>query len=92
MCWSNMPRVTAARRLVQESPLPVLLTCRSDAEEERGGEETDRVSFLEAVGTAEVAPQLLVEEAHGRASNIRQKVRLVVTIRSRFVRTLRGWC
>jgi 3-dehydroquinate dehydratase type I len=24
--------VTAARRLVQESPLPVLLTCRSDAE------------------------------------------------------------
>ena len=32
---------------------------------ERGaGEETDRVSFLEAVGTAEVAPQLLdFEEA-----------------------------
>lgn len=45
--------VTAARRLVQESPLPVLLTCRSDAEGGAWrGEETDRVSFLEAVGTA----------------------------------------
>ena len=73
--------VTAARRLVQESPLPVLLTCRSDAEGGAWrGEETDRVSFLEAVGTAEVAPQFLdfEEAAWSRSANIRQKVRLVV--------------
>ena len=72
--------VTAARRLVQESPLPVLLTCRSDAEGGAWrGEETDRVSFLEAVGTAEVAPQFLdfEEAAWSRSANM-QKVRLVV--------------
>ncbi len=73
--------VPAARKLVHESPLPVLLTCRSDAEGGAWrGEEIDRVSFLEAVGTAECAPQFLdfEEAAWSRSANIRQKVRLVV--------------
>ena len=73
--------VAAACRLVSDSPLPVLLTCRSEAEGGAWrGEETDRVSFLEAVGTAEIAPQFLdfEEAAWSRSANIRQKVRLVV--------------
>lgn len=73
--------VSAARQLVRESPLPVVLTCRSEAEGGSWrGEETDRVSFLEAVGTDDLAPQFLdFEEAvWSRSANIRQKVRLVV--------------
>ena len=93
--------VAAARRLVQGSPLPVLLTCRSEAEGGSWrGEETDRVSFLEAIGTDEMAPQFLdfEEAAWSRSANIRQKVRLVVNHpqqvrpdRARLVLSMR-WC
>ena len=82
--------VAAARRLVQESPLPVLLTCRSDAEGDRGGKKTDRVSFLEA-WTAEVWPLSfwISKRPHGRALQYPQKVRLVVNHPQQVRRTAR---
>ena len=64
--------VTAARRLVQESPLPVLLTCRSDAE--GGGRGERPMGFVSrSGGHGRSGPQFLdFEAAWSRSSNIRQ--------------------
>jgi 3-dehydroquinate dehydratase/shikimate dehydrogenase len=72
-------------RLVHQSVLPAILTCRS-ASEGGGydGDETDRVSLYERIGTAEgkseTPPRYLDIElaAYTRSENIKQKVNLAV--------------
>ncbi|MBY0111676.1 MAG: type I 3-dehydroquinate dehydratase [Phycisphaerales bacterium] len=72
-------------RLVHQSVLPAIVTCRS-ASEGGGydGDETDRVSLYERLGTAEgkneTPPRYLDIElaAYTRSENIKQKVNLAV--------------
>jgi 3-dehydroquinate dehydratase / shikimate dehydrogenase len=77
------PSVLAIDRLVAECPLPCIVTCRS-ASEGGGydGDETDRVSLYERLGTAEPghAPTYLDFElaAYTRSANIKQKINLAV--------------
>ncbi len=70
-------------KLVAQSPLPCILTCRSAAEGGLyDGDETDRVSLYERLGTAtglnEHPPRFLDIEhaAFSRSANIRQKINL----------------
>ncbi len=68
-------------RLVRESPAPCIVTIRSASEGGNfRGEDTDRVSMLEAIGTADPGPRYIdFELAHlARSANIRQKVLLAV--------------
>ena len=68
-------------RLVRESPAPCIVTIRSATEGGNfRGEDTDRVSMLEAIGTADPGPRYIdFELAHlARSANIRQKVLLAV--------------
>ena len=68
-------------RLLAESPLPSIVTCRGSAEGGTyEGDETDRVSLLEAVGTGESTPRYIDFELadYQRSANIRQKIDLVV--------------
>ena len=68
-------------RLLEESPLPGIITCRSTAEGGLfEGDETDRVSLLEAIGTGPSAPRYIDFELadYQRSANIRQKIELVV--------------
>jgi 3-dehydroquinate dehydratase/shikimate dehydrogenase len=68
-------------RLVRECPAPCIVTIRH-ADEGGGyrGDDTDRVSLLEAIGTADAGPRYIdFEAAHlARSANIRQKVMLAV--------------
>ena len=71
------------RTLVRESPVPCIVTIRGAREGgEWRGEETDRVSFLEALCTAsgEVAPTYIDFELADmqRSANVRQKLELCV--------------
>ena len=71
----------ALRRLVRESPLPSIVTIRMAAEGGLyDGDDADRVSMLEAVGTSGDAPRYLDFEwaAYSRSANLAQKVDLVV--------------
>jgi 3-dehydroquinate dehydratase / shikimate dehydrogenase len=73
--------VGAVRRLVRESPLPCILTCRRA--EEGGvfaGDESTRISLLEAVALDPHPPRYVdVELAAYRSSrNLRQKVNLAI--------------
>ena len=74
--------VKSAQRLLVESPLPSILTCRS-AREGGGyeGTETERVSFLEEVGVGAHPPRYIDYELldYQRSANVRQKVDLVVS-------------
>lgn len=73
--------VALVGRLLAESPLPGIVTCRGAGEGGAWtGEETERVSFLEAVGTGEHPPRYLDFELadYDRSANIRQKIDLVV--------------
>ena len=73
--------VEAARRLVRECPLPCIVTVRIAAEGGGwDGDETDRISFLEAVCTADHPPRYIDVELSslGRSANFRQKVLLCV--------------
>lgn len=77
------PTVLAIERLVAQSPLPCIVTCRSGSEGGGyGGDETDRVSLYERLGLAEPgrAPAYLDIEyaAYARSANIKQKVNLAV--------------
>ena len=68
-------------RLLEESPLPGIITCRPTAEGGLyEGDTTDRVSLLEAIGTGPTAPRYLDFELaeYQRSANIRQKIELVV--------------
>ena len=73
--------VEAARRLVRESPMPCIVTVRTAAEGGGwDGDETDRISFLEAVCTADHLPRYVDVELSSleRSANLRQKVLLCV--------------
>lgn len=73
--------VEAARRLVRESPMPCIVTVRAAAEGGGwDGDETDRISFLEAVCTADHPPRYIDVELSSleRSANLRQKVLLCV--------------
>ena len=71
----------AITTLLRESPLPGILTCRS--RREGGGyegDDTDRVSLLEAIGTSDDPPRYIDFELadYQRSANLRQKINLVV--------------
>lgn len=73
--------VEAARRLVRESPLPCIVTVRMAGEGGAwDGDETDRISFLEAVCTGDHPPRYIDVELATleRSANVRQKVLLCV--------------
>ena len=73
--------VNTILRLVSQSPLPCIVTCRSAAE---GGhydaDDMARVSLYERLGTSDWPPQYLdIEYAtYTRSANLRQKVNLAV--------------
>ncbi|MEE2681180.1 MAG: type I 3-dehydroquinate dehydratase, partial [Planctomycetota bacterium] len=71
----------AIATLLRESPLPGILTCR--ARREGGayeGDDTDRVSLIEAIGTSDDPPRYIDFELadYQRSANLRQKINLVV--------------
>jgi 3-dehydroquinate dehydratase/shikimate dehydrogenase len=73
--------VEAAHRLVRESPVPCIVTVRTAAEGGGwDGDETDRISFFEAVCTAQHPPRYIDVELSSleRSANVRQKVLLCV--------------
>jgi 3-dehydroquinate dehydratase/shikimate dehydrogenase len=68
-------------RLVRESPAPCIVTIRhADEGGSYRGDDTDRVSLLEAIGASDPGPRYLDFEAShlARSANIRQKVMLAV--------------
>jgi len=73
--------IAATCRLVHESPLPCIVTCRS-AEEGGGfeGTEQTRIAILEALATGAHPPRYIDLEwsAWQRSANLRQKVRLCI--------------
>lgn len=71
----------AAVDLVAHSPLPCIVTCRPTWEGGNyDGDDTDRVSLFERLGTAEHPPAYIDVElaAYTRSANLRQKVNLAV--------------
>ena len=71
----------AVLRLVRESPAPCIVTIRhADEGGAFRGDDTDRVSLLEAIGAADPGPRYVDFEAShlARSANIRQKVMLAV--------------
>ena len=71
----------AAVDLVARSPLPCIVTCRPTWEGgSYDGDDTDRVSLFERLGTAEHPPAYIDVElaAYTRSANLRQKVNLAV--------------
>ena len=68
-------------RLVRQSPVPCIVTIRGAAEGGGWrGEDTDRVSMLEAIGTATEGPRYIdfEQDCLQRSANLRQKVLLAV--------------
>jgi 3-dehydroquinate dehydratase/shikimate dehydrogenase len=77
------PAVLMIERLIAACPLPCIVTCRSDAEGGAyDGDDADRVSLYERLGTAEPghAPTYLDLElaAYTRSANLKQKINLAV--------------
>jgi len=73
-------QASAVATLVEQSPLPCIITCRPVWEGgDYDGDETDRVSLLEHVGTT-ASPLYFDFElaAFNRSANLRQKVLLIV--------------
>ncbi len=71
----------AVLRLVRESPLPCIVTCRAAAEGgDYDGDDSARISLYEALGTCETPPAYVDLElaTFERSANLRQKVRLGV--------------
>ena len=75
-------RVKQLQRLLAESPLPCVLTCRSASEGgDYDGDDADRVSLLEKLTAAcETPPAYLDVElaTYQRSANLRQKINLCV--------------
>lgn len=70
-----------AVRLVRESPLPCIVTCRSSAEGgSYDGDDSARVSLYEKLGTLDHPPRYIDVElaTYTRSANLRQKVNLAV--------------
>jgi len=72
--------IALIERLVKDSPLPCIVTCRSrDEGGEFGGDEQQRVTLLEHVGLHARPRYLDVELASfERSANLRQKVKLAI--------------
>jgi len=71
----------AVLQLVADSPLPCIVTCRSaDEGGEYDGDDSARVSLIEALGTSDHPPRYIDFEAaaYERSANLRQKVNLAV--------------
>lgn len=71
----------AVLQLVADSPLPCIVTCRmSDEGGEYDGDDSARVSLIEALGTSDHPPRYIDFEAaaYGRSANLRQKINLAV--------------
>ena len=71
------------QRLLAESPLPVVLTCRHASEGgDYDGDDADRVALLEKLTAACDTPPAYLDfelAAYQRSANIRQKINLCVT-------------
>lgn len=73
--------VNTILRLVAQSPLPCIVTCRAASEGGHyDGDDMARVSLYERLGTSDHPPQYLDIEfaAYSRSANLRQKVNLAV--------------
>ncbi|GJM19286.1 MAG: hypothetical protein DHS20C14_14990 [Phycisphaeraceae bacterium] len=73
--------VSELQRLLAESPLPTILTCRPTWEcGEYDGDDADRIALFEKLCTGDAAPAYLDVElaAYTRSANIRQKIDLCV--------------
>ena len=71
----------AAQALVERSPLPCIITCRSAAEGGHyDGDDADRIALYERLGTLPVPPRYLDIElaAYLRSANLRQKIHLAI--------------
>jgi 3-dehydroquinate dehydratase/shikimate dehydrogenase len=71
----------AIRRLVREAPLPTIVTIRAASEGGLyDGDDTDRVSLIEAIATSGDAPRYLDFEwaSYSRSANLAQKIDLSV--------------
>jgi 3-dehydroquinate dehydratase/shikimate dehydrogenase len=71
----------AVLQLVADSPVPCIVTCRSaDEGGEYDGDDSARVSLIEALGTADDPPKYIDFEAaaYGRSANLRQKINLAI--------------
>jgi len=74
-------RIGQIKDLVAESPLPCIVTCRPEWEGGLyAGDEDERVSMFEALGTADSPPAYIDVElkAYTASANIRQKINLAV--------------
>ena len=74
-------RIAIIKNLVEGSPLPCIVTCRPEWEGGLySGDEDERVSMFEAVGTAEHPPAYIDFElkAYTASANIKQKINLAV--------------
>jgi 3-dehydroquinate dehydratase/shikimate dehydrogenase len=71
----------AVLQLVADSPVPCIVTCRmSDEGGEYDGDDSARVSLIEALGTSDHPPRYIDFEAaaYERSANLRQKINLAV--------------
>ncbi|MFG0292792.1 MAG: type I 3-dehydroquinate dehydratase [Phycisphaerales bacterium JB050] len=71
----------AVLQLVADSPLPCIITCRStDEGGEHDGDDSARVSLIEALGTSDHPPRYIDFEAaaYDRSANLRQKINLAI--------------
>ncbi|MFK7882731.1 MAG: type I 3-dehydroquinate dehydratase [Phycisphaerales bacterium] len=74
-------RIAIIKNLVEDSPLPCIVTCRPEWEGGLySGDEDERVSMFEAVGTADHPPAYIDVElkAYQASANIKQKINLAV--------------
>lgn len=71
----------AVLQLVADSPVPCIVTCRMSEEGgEYDGDDSARVSLIEALGTSDHPPRYIDFEgaAYERSANLRQKINLAV--------------
>ncbi|CAE7216864.1 EMB3004 [Symbiodinium necroappetens] len=71
----------AVLELVEDSPLPCIVTCRPTFEGgDYDGDDSARISLYEALGTSDHPPKYIDVElaTYQRSANLRQKVRLAV--------------
>lgn len=71
----------AVLQLIADSPVPCIVTCRMSEEGgEYDGDDSARVSLIEALGTADHPPRYIDFEAaaYERSANLRQKINLAV--------------
>lgn len=70
-----------AHRLIGQSPLPCIVTCRPTYEGgEYDGDDSARVSLFESLGASDHPPRYLdvEQQAYARSANLRQKVHLAI--------------